>query len=94
MSELTIPLSESQSSFLDEMIAKRAFRSRSEAMLALLEEARLGKECERLEAMIQEGIDSGPVEELTLRDWDSIRAQVRERLVERSGQHGRFNGDA
>jgi hypothetical protein len=46
-------------------------------------EDRKRRECERLEAMLLAGLNSGPMTEMTREDWKGIREEVRQRIAAR-----------
>jgi antitoxin ParD1/3/4 len=74
--------------FVDERVARVGFSTPSEYMRHLIREDRKRAAQEQLEALLLEGLDSGPSEPWTEADVEEIRAAVRARLKKRRGAHG------
>lgn len=83
MPMLTISVKDSQRAFIDAAVASGRHASAEEFIGSLIQEAI--DRCERIDALIQEGIDSGPAAEFTRQDWADIRRHLRERLDQRNG---------
>jgi Arc/MetJ-type ribon-helix-helix transcriptional regulator len=77
---VAVELSECQSSYVRLLVARGSFVSEAQAVAALIENARLNDLASGLDALIDEGLASGPAEELTESDWASVRRLVRERV--------------
>jgi antitoxin ParD1/3/4 len=81
METVSISLPDSLKSFVEELITRGDYVSTSDYVQELIREDRKRRETERLEAMLLEGLHSGPMTEMTADDWESIRREVRERLA-------------
>jgi antitoxin ParD1/3/4 len=83
---LTITLPESLKAFLDAEVASGGYPDASGYVQELLlKEARRQKERERIEALLDEGLNSGEAKEWTEQDWEFIRREVQQRLAKRNG---------
>ena len=82
MSDIQVSLSDSASEFIHEQVAAGVYRTPSEAVSALIEKAGKQAAAERLMALIQEGIESGPAIEVT----DEWLAERRRELLARIGE--------
>jgi antitoxin ParD1/3/4 len=79
-STITISLPEHLKQFLDDQVASGRSASSSDFIRSLLHEEEKKQARERIEALLQEGIDSGPAAPMTPADWDTLRQRVRDRL--------------
>jgi antitoxin ParD1/3/4 len=77
---LTISLPEPLKAFVDRQVASGTFPDADAYIQALLREAQKRLARERVEALLQEGLDSGPATEMTAQDWDDIRREGMRRL--------------
>lgn len=84
MAEYQVSLSESASEFIERQVVAGVYRTPSEAVSALVEEAGKRAAAEKLMAMIQEGIDSGPPIHVT----DEWLEQYRKDLLARISKDG------
>ncbi len=80
MSSLTVVLPESLREFVDREATERGLGSPGDYLVALADEARKRASRAHLEALVAEGIESGPMVEMTADDWADIRREVRGRL--------------
>ena len=85
MTTLTISLPEKLKEFIDQRVESEGFGTVSEYLRSLVREDQKRTAKERLEALLLEGIESGPATEMTKEDWDSIRKRVRARWEKGSG---------
>ena len=85
METMNISLPDPMKEFVEELVAGGDYSSASEYVRALIREDRKRREKERLEALLLEGLNSGPATEMTPADWEQIRAEVRQRIAERQG---------
>jgi antitoxin ParD1/3/4 len=83
MTHLNIALPESMREFIEEQVADGGYSTPSEYVQALIRNEQKRKAQERLEALLLEGLASGPATPMTDEDWADIRRQVHERLKER-----------
>ena len=82
---MNISLPESMRAYVESQVEAGSYSSASEYVRALIREDRKRREKERLEALLLEGLNSGPAAEMTPADWEQIRAEVRQRIAERQG---------
>jgi antitoxin ParD1/3/4 len=80
MTSLNISLPEALRQFVDEKVASGGYGTASEYVRSLIREAQQREvEQERLEALLLEGLDSGPGLEVTPEFWKELRAELVER---------------
>jgi antitoxin ParD1/3/4 len=77
---ITISLPESLREFVDVQIASGRSIDRSEFIQLLLKEEQMRLAREKVEAMLEKGLDSGPATPMTAADWDNLRQRMHERL--------------
>ena len=70
---MKISLPEPLAAFVEQQIASGKYTSAEQYLGALIEADQKQKAREHLEALIQEGLDSGPASEMTAQDWEHIR---------------------
>jgi antitoxin ParD1/3/4 len=90
MATMNISLPDEMKSFIEEQSTKKGFGTVSEYMRTLIREVqeRQAKR-ERVDALLLEGLDSGPATPLTKADWKTIRNEVHQRHAARQGRtHG------
>ena len=85
METMNISLPDPMKEFVEELVARGDYSSASEYVRALIREDRKRREKEKLEALLLEGLNSGPATEMTPADWEQILAEVRQRIAERQG---------
>ncbi|MFL5244505.1 MAG: type II toxin-antitoxin system ParD family antitoxin [Gemmataceae bacterium] len=78
---ITISLPERLKQFVDSQIALGRTPSLSEFIESLLNQEEKRQARERVEDLLQEGLDSGPGTPMTAGDWDKLRQRVRDRLA-------------
>ncbi len=81
MGTLTVSIPDDLRSFVDSQVAERRLADAGEYIRALIAAERAHK---HLEAMLLEGLRSGPAEEMTSADWDELRAEIRRRFPAQS----------
>src|ERR1051326_7981539 len=79
MTELRISLPEALQAFVEKQVAAGGFSSTSEYLSALIRDDQIRKAEARLEALLLEGLESGPAVEMTDDDWDELRRRFDER---------------
>jgi len=84
MATMNISLPDEMKAFVEEQAAQRGFGTVSEYLRAMIREAqeRNAKQ-ERLDALLLEGLDSGPGTPLAKADWDRIRREGTKLIAER-----------
>ena len=76
MTTMNITLPEALRAFIEEQAAKNGFETVSEYVRAVFHEVQeKNRERERIDALLMEGLDSGPATPLTAADWDLIRRE-------------------
>lgn len=90
MATLHISLPDVMKRFVEEQAASRGFATVSDYMRSMIQEAQERHAArERVDALLLEGLDSGPATPMTRADWDDIRREVHLRHAERRGPtHG------
>lgn len=87
MATMNISLPDAMKAFIEEQAAKGGFGTVSEYMRAIIRDAqRRCAERERIDALLLEGLDSGPATPMTSDDWEEIRREVHRRHAERQGR--------
>jgi antitoxin ParD1/3/4 len=82
MTTLNISLPESMQAYVDQQVAEGGFSTASEYIRQLVREDQKRAAKQRLEALLMEGIESGPPSEMTAADWDELRRRVWQRHSE------------
>jgi antitoxin ParD1/3/4 len=80
---INISLSDALREFVEELVSQGHYGSTNEYLETLIREDRKRRERDRLEAMLLEGLSSGPMTEMAAGDWERIRQEIRDRLTER-----------
>jgi hypothetical protein len=83
MTTLQIQLADKTYAFLSQQAQAQGFTSASEYLAALAAEAEANQDA--IEDELIKGVNSGPVREMTKRDWDDLRQRVWER---HKAEHG------
>jgi|GEM_PF-602531 len=79
MSTLSISLSEPVHKFVEKQVASGCYRTVSDYVQALIQEAQSRKAQEELEVLLLNGLDNGEPIEATPEFWQDFREQVNER---------------
>jgi antitoxin ParD1/3/4 len=83
---ITITLPESLKSVLDAEVAAGGYADPTSYIHELvLKESRQRQARDRVEALLEEGLNSGEAAEWTAQDWEEIRRQVQQRLTAANG---------
>ena len=90
MATMNISLPDEMKAFIESQAAAQGFGTVSEYMRALIREAQTrAARRERVDALLLEGLDSGPPTPLVEADWEAIRREIHERHAGRQGTtHG------
>ena len=90
MATMNISLPDDMKAFIEAQAAAKGFGTVSEYMRALIRETQeRAARRERVDALLLEGLDSGPATPMTGGDWEAIRREVKERHEARQGRnHG------
>lgn len=84
MATMNISLPDSMKEFVEEQAAKQGFGTVSEYVRAVIREIQARQtERERIDALLIEGLDSGPATPLTAEDWEHIRREGVKVIAER-----------
>jgi antitoxin ParD1/3/4 len=83
MHAITINLPENLKAFVTSQIAEGGYDDASAYITALIADLQKRKARERVEALLREGIESGPSAEMTSDEWETLR---RETLAELNAQ--------
>jgi antitoxin ParD1/3/4 len=91
---MTIHLSESRERFVRSLVRDGRYGSEAEVIdeaLRLLEQrdSNAASETQRVEALLIEGLDSGPSSPMTSSDWDEIEREGQRLIEARKAGHGR-----
>ena len=86
MATMNISLPNPMKEFVEAEVTQGGYSTASEYFRDLLREAQKRKAQEKLEALLLEGLDSGPSTPMTAQDWQDIRQEVRKRVAQRAGQ--------
>lgn len=78
---LDVSLPEPLRAYAQERVAEGAYPSLSDYVRALIVEHMRRREEERVDALLLEGLNSGPAEPFTRADWDGIRAEAERRAA-------------
>ncbi len=77
MATLNISLPEALHEFIERQVAEGGHGDASEYIHKLLREEQKKKAKERVDALLLEGLNSGPPTPMTAQDWEDIRREVR-----------------
>jgi antitoxin ParD1/3/4 len=83
---MIITLPDTLKDFIDGQVANGKHRTASAYIEELVRQAQRGLVGERVDTLIQQGVDSGESTPFTAEDWDGIRQEVRERHARRNGK--------
>ncbi len=79
MTTMNVSLPDDLKAFVDEQVATGGYGTTSEFIRELIREARKQAARQRLEALLLEGLNSGPATPMTSEDWDNLKRDARER---------------
>ena len=83
---MNVSLPETLKDYVQERVAEGTFSNPSDYVRALIREDMKRREEEKLDALLMEGINSGPAELMTAKDWADIRANLEEHIAKRHRQ--------
>lgn len=78
METLTVSLPKPMKSYVQERVAAGEYGNTSEYVRDLIRADQKQRTKEKLEAMLVEGMESGPATEMTAEDWATLRRRVLE----------------
>jgi Arc/MetJ-type ribon-helix-helix transcriptional regulator len=82
MFQLTVSLSDDLKEFIEERTPKHGFDTTDDYIEFLLRMEILRLQRDTVEALIQEGLDSGEPTPMTKEDWTRLRRELEERLTQ------------
>ena len=89
MATMNISLPDEMKAFVEDQASEMGFGTVSEYVRAIIREVQeRHKERERLDALLLEGLDSGPASPLTKADWDHIRREGTKLIAKRKRGRG------
>ncbi len=86
MTTLNVSLPDTLGEFVQERITQGGYDTVDDYLRELIHQDQRRKAQEKLDALLQEGLDSGPSTPMTAQDWDDIRYEVRRRSAEQAAQ--------
>ena len=87
MATMNISLPDEMKSFIETQAAAKGFGTVSEYVRSLIRQVQQrAAQRERVDALLLEGLDSGPSTPLVDADWEAIRHEVSQRHDARQGQ--------
>jgi len=89
MTHVQVSLPEPLRQFIDGLIAEGTFKDPSEYLRTLIDLDRQSRERARVEALLIEGLDSGPSTPMTTEDWDEIEREGRRIIAARKSRKPR-----
>jgi antitoxin ParD1/3/4 len=75
MTKVQVSLPEPLKEFIDGLVAEGSFKDSSEYLRNLIDRDREAREKTRVEALLIEGLDSGPSTPMTPEDWEEIERE-------------------
>lgn len=86
MTTMNISLPDDLKAFVEEQVTAGGYGTTSEYIRELVRDARKQAARERLEALLLEGLNSGPATPMTDEDWEMLKRKARERWERRHGE--------
>ena len=80
---MNVSLPETLKDYVQERVAEGTYSNPSDYVRALIREDMKRRAEDRLDALLMEGINSGPAEPMTKEDWDDIRGNLEEHITRR-----------
>jgi antitoxin ParD1/3/4 len=80
---MKVSLPEALTAFVEQQIASGKYANVEQYLSVLIEADQKQKAREHLEALVQEGLNSGPATEMTVQDWEHIRRESLTRVRSR-----------
>lgn len=82
MTTLNISLPDAMRTYIEETVSRGGYSPASEYIRQLVRDDQKRAAKEHLEALLMEGIESGPSHEMTPEDWERLQRRVWERHAE------------
>jgi antitoxin ParD1/3/4 len=82
MTTMNISLPDSMRAYIEQKVAQGGYSTASEYIRQLVRDDQTRATQQRLEALLMEGIESGPSREMTAEDWEELRRRVWQRHAE------------
>jgi antitoxin ParD1/3/4 len=89
MTKVLVSLPEPLKQFIDGLVAEGTFKDSSEYLRSLVDRDREAREKARVEALLIEGLDSGPSTPMTPDDWEEIEREGRRIATARKARKAR-----
>ena len=83
---MNVSLPETLKDYVQERVAEGTYSNPSDYVRALIREDMKRRAEEKLDALLMEGINSGPAEPMTREDWAEIRTNLEEHIAKRHGR--------
>ena len=83
---MNVSLPETLKDYVQERVAEGTYSNPSDYVRALIREDMKRRAEEKLDALLTEGINSGPAEPMTREDWAEIRTNLEEHIAKRHGR--------
>jgi len=77
---MNIALPEAMKQFVREQVESGGYSTASEYVRELIRADQRSKARQRLDALLLEGLESGPATPITKQDWDELRSHFEERV--------------
>jgi len=90
MTKVLVSLPEPLKQFIDGLVAAGTFKDSSEYLRTLIESDRQAREKTRVEALLIEGLDSGPSTPMTPDDWEEIEREGQRIVAGRKARKARL----
>ena len=87
---MNISLPEPMKDFIEEQAREQGFGTVSEYMRTVIRDLQKEKAKAKVDALLLEGLGSGPATPMTDKDWEDIKLEVRRRHLRR-GSRGKSN---
>ena len=81
MTTLNVSLPDNLHKFLEERVAEGGYPTASDYLRDLVQEDQRRKAQDSLDALLREGLGSGPATPMMPQDWDEIRCKVQRRTA-------------
>jgi antitoxin ParD1/3/4 len=89
MTKVQVSLPEPLKQFIDRLVAEGTFKDSSDYLRTLIDRDRQAREKTRIEALLIEGLDSGPSSPMTPDDWEEIEREGRRIAAGRKARKAR-----
>lgn len=85
MTNLSVSLPDPMRAWIDDQVREGRYGNASEYVRELIRRDQERRAQERLEALLIEGLESGPAREMTRADWNDLKKRLTTRQKERGG---------